>query len=112
MDAATVAQLGSGEPTVMHGEADTVEATKQGARRAAKTRIRTRIAHVGSEYRSDVTSGTCELCIAEWTARSRNIAVDARRKAAAHDEAPTSCRRGRGTGLARPGHRTGEAWAK
>ena len=32
MDAATVAQLGSGEPTVMHGEADTVQATKQGAR--------------------------------------------------------------------------------
>ena len=30
MDAATVAQLGSGEPTVMHGEADTVQATKQG----------------------------------------------------------------------------------
>ena len=32
MDAAPVAQLGSGEPTVMHGEADTVQATKQGAR--------------------------------------------------------------------------------
>jgi hypothetical protein len=28
MDAAMVAQLGSGEPTVMHGEADTVQATK------------------------------------------------------------------------------------
>lgn len=32
MDAATVAQLGSGEPTVMHGKVDTVQATKQGAR--------------------------------------------------------------------------------
>ena len=32
MDAATAAQLGSGETTVMHGEADTVQATKQGAR--------------------------------------------------------------------------------
>lgn len=32
MDAATVAQLGSGEPTVMHGEADTVQAMKEGAR--------------------------------------------------------------------------------
>lgn len=32
MDAATVAQLDSGEPTVMHGKADTVQATKQGAR--------------------------------------------------------------------------------
>ena len=106
--------------------------------------------HVGSEYRRDVTSGTCELCIAEWTARIRDITfefaatdgratwktvtqtlhvgpwndiwevwvnpfalskalphviltVDARRLAAAHDEAPTSCRRGRGTELARPG---------
>ena len=124
--------------------------TKQGARGAAKTRIRTRIAHVGSEYRRDVTSGTCELRIAEWTARIRGIpfefaatdgsatwktvtptlhvgrwngiwevrvnpfalskalrhvilTVDARRLAAAHDEAPTSCRRGRGIRLARPG---------
>lgn len=32
MDAATVAQLGPGGPTVMHGKADTVQATKQGAR--------------------------------------------------------------------------------
>lgn len=76
MDAATVAQLGSGEPTVMHGEADTVQAMKEGARGAAKTRIRTRIAHVGSEYRRDVTSGTCELCIAEGTACIRDITVE------------------------------------
>lgn len=48
MDAATVAQLGSGEPTVMHGEADTVQATKQGVGETAKTRFRARIAHVGS----------------------------------------------------------------
>lgn len=115
--------------------------------------------HVGSECRRDVTSGTCELCIAEWTARIRGITfefaatdgsatwktvtptlhvgpwndiwevrvnpfalskalphvtltVDARRLAAAHDEAPTSYRRGRGTGLARLGHRTGEAGAQ
>ena len=40
MDAATVAQLGSGEPTVMHGEADTVQATKQGVGETAKTRFR------------------------------------------------------------------------
>ena len=66
MDAATVTQLGSGEPTVMHGEADTVQAMKEGARGAAKTRIRTRIVHVGSEYRRDGTSVTCELCIAGW----------------------------------------------
>lgn len=76
---------------------------RQGAEEADKTRIRARIEHVGSEYRREVTSGTCELCIAEWTARIRDIAVDARRLAAAHDEAPTSCRRGRGAGLPRPG---------
>lgn len=76
MDAATVAQLGSGEPTVMHGEADTVQATKQGVGETAKTRFRARIAHVGSEYRRDVTSGTCELCIAEWTARIRDITFE------------------------------------
>ena len=69
---------------------------RRGAEKAGKTRLRARIAHVGSEYRRDVTSGTCELCIAEWTARIRDIT-------AAHDEAPTSCRRGRGTELARPG---------
>lgn len=38
-----------------------------------KTRIRARITHVGSEYRKDVTSGTCELCIADWSARIRDI---------------------------------------
>lgn len=76
MDAATVAQLGSGEPTVMHGEADTVQVTKQGVGETAKTWFRARIAHVGSEYRRDVTSGTCELCIAEWTARIRDITFE------------------------------------
>lgn len=105
--------------------------------------------HVGSEYRRDVTSGTCELCIAEGTACIRDITVEltdldtgatwktvaptlhvgpwndiwevrvnpfplakaphvvlivgARRHADADDEAPTSCRRGRGKGLSRPG---------
>ena len=34
-------------------------ATRQGARGAAKTQIRARITYVGSEYRKDVTSGTC-----------------------------------------------------
>ena len=84
MDGATVAELGSGEPTVMRDEVDIVQAakqgargaTQQGARRAAKTQIRARIVHVGSEYRRDVTSGTCELCIAEWTARVRDITVE------------------------------------
>ena len=38
---------------------------------AAQTRIRARIARVGSEYRKDVTSGTCELRITDWSARIR-----------------------------------------
>ena len=37
---------------------------------AAKTQIRMRITHVGSEYRKDITSGTCALCITDWVARS------------------------------------------
>ena len=31
---------------------------------------------MGGEYRRDVTSGTCELCIAEWTARIRDITFE------------------------------------
>lgn len=45
-------------------------ATRQGARGAAKTQIRSRITHVGSEYRKDVTSDTRKLCITDWAARS------------------------------------------
>ena len=36
--------------------------------RAAKTQIRARITHVGNECCKDVTSGSCELCIADWAA--------------------------------------------
>lgn len=36
----------------------------------AKTQIRVRITHVGSEYRKDITSGTCALCITDWVAPS------------------------------------------
>ena len=43
---------------------------------AAKTQIRSRITHVGSEYRRDVTSCTCELCIADWSARIRDISFE------------------------------------
>ena len=43
---------------------------------AAKTQIRSRITHVGSEYRRDVTSGICELCIADWSARIRDISFE------------------------------------
>lgn len=39
-------------------------------------RIRARITHVGSEYRKGVTSGTCELCIADWSARVRDITFE------------------------------------
>ena len=60
----------------MQQEAGQAKATRQGARGAAKTQIRARITHVGSEYRRDVTSGTCELCIAEWTARIRDITFE------------------------------------
>ena len=49
---------------------------QQRTRDAGKTRIRARIAHVGSEYRKDVTSGTCELCIAGWSARIRDISFE------------------------------------
>ena len=76
MDGATVAELGSGEPMVMRDEADMVQAAKQGPRGAAKMQIRARIVHVGSEYRRDVTSGTCELCITDWSARIRDITFE------------------------------------
>lgn len=152
MDAATVTQSGTGEPAVIQREADAMMATRQGGSVAGKTQIRARIEHVGSKYRRDVASGTCELCIAEWAVAVRDItfefaatdgsatwetvtptlhvgpwndiwevwvnpfalskvlrhvtlSVDAGRLADAHNEAPTSCRRGRGTGLARPGLR-------
>jgi len=39
---------------------------RRGAEIAGKTRIRTRIAHVGSEYRRVLTLDACELCIADW----------------------------------------------
>ena len=35
--------------------------------------IRPRIAKVGSAYRREVNSGTCELCFAEWTATIRDV---------------------------------------
>ena len=43
---------------------------------AAQTQIRARITHVGSEYRKAVTSGTCELCITDWSARIRDISFE------------------------------------
>ena len=43
---------------------------------AVKTQIRSRITHVGSEYRKAVTSGTCELCITDWSARIRDISFE------------------------------------
>lgn len=52
------------------------QATQQGAGVEGKTQIRARITHVGSEYRKEVTSGTCELCIADWSARIRDISFE------------------------------------
>lgn len=76
MGAAQVTQAGAGEATEMQQEAGQAKATRQGARGAAKTQIRARITHVGSEYRKAVTSGTCELCITDWSARIRDISFE------------------------------------
>lgn len=76
MNAAQVMQLSAGEVMEMRQEAGEAMATRQGVRGAAKTRIRARITHVGSEYRKAVTSGTCELCITDWSARIRDISFE------------------------------------
>ena len=76
MDAAQVTQLSVGEAMEMRQEAGEAMATRQGVRGAAKTQLRARITHVGSEYRKDVTSGTCELCITNWSARIRDISFE------------------------------------
>ena len=52
------------------------QAMQQGVGVDGKTQIRARITRVGSEYRKDVTSGTCELCIADWSARVRDISFE------------------------------------
>mgnify|MGYP001737267421 CR=1 FL=1 len=76
MDAAQVTQAGAGEAMEVQQEAGEAKATRQGARGAATTHIRARITHVGSEYRKAVTSGTCELCITDWSARIRDISFE------------------------------------
>ena len=76
MSAVQVAQAGVGEAVEMQQEAGEAKVTRQGTRGAAKMQIRARITHVGSEYRKDVTSGTCELCIADWSARIRDISFE------------------------------------
>lgn len=76
MNVAQVMQAGAGEATEIQQEAGEAMATWQGVRGAVKTRIHARITHVGSEYRKDVTSGTCELCIADWSARIRDISFE------------------------------------
>ena len=73
---AKVTQSGAGEAREMQKEASEAMATRQGVRGVTKTRIRARITHVGSEYRKDVTSGTCELCITDWSARIRDISFE------------------------------------
>ena len=76
MNAAKVTQSGSGETVEMQQEASKATATRQRVRGAAQTQIRARITHVGSEYRKTVTSGTCELCITDWSARIRDISFE------------------------------------
>ena len=76
MNAAQVTESGAGEATEMQQEAGEAMATRQGVCGAAKMQIRARITHVGSEYRKDVTSGTCELCITDWSARIRDISFE------------------------------------
>ena len=66
MNAAQVTELGVGEAAVI----------QQGAGVDGKAQIHARITHVGSEYRKDVTSGTCELCIADRSARIRDISFE------------------------------------
>ena len=55
---------------------NTAKAMQQGVGVGCKAQSRARITHVGSEYRKDVTSGTCELCIADWSARIRDISFE------------------------------------
>ena len=76
MNEAQVTDLGAGEATEMQQDASEATATQQGAGVDGKTQIRARITHVGSEYRKDVTSGTCELCIVDWSARIRDISFE------------------------------------
>lgn len=76
MNAVQVMQAGAGEAMEMQQEVSEAMAMRQGVRGAAKVRIRARITHVGSEYRKAVTSGTCELCITEWSARIRDISFE------------------------------------
>ena len=76
MSVAQVTELGAGEAMEVQQEEREANATRQGARGAAKTQIRACITHVGSEYRKAVTSGTCELCITDWSARIRDISFE------------------------------------
>lgn len=76
MNVAHVTQAGAGETTEIQQEVGEVMATRQGARGVATMQICARIKHVGSEYREAVTSGTCELCITDWSARIRDISFE------------------------------------
>ena len=76
MNAVQVTQVGAGAAMEIQQEAGEAMVTRRGARGEAKTQIRARITHVGSEYRKAVTSGTCELCITDWSARIRDISFE------------------------------------
>lgn len=76
MNEAKVTPLSDGEPMAMCEETGVAQVTQRKGVEAVKAQIHARITHVGSEYRKDVTSGTCELCIADWSARVRDISFE------------------------------------
>ena len=76
MNEAKVTPLGDGEPMAMCEETGVAQVTQRKGVEAVKAQVHARITHVGSEYRKDVTSGTCELCIADWSARIRDISFE------------------------------------
>lgn len=76
MNEAKVTPLGDGEPMAMCEETGVAQVTQRKGVEAVKAQVHARITHVGSEYRKDVTSGTCELCITDWRARIRDISFE------------------------------------
>ena len=76
MNEAQVTPLGDGELMAMCEETGVAQVMQRKGVEAVKAQVHARITHVGSEYRKDVTSGTCELCIADWSARIRDISFE------------------------------------
>ena len=79
MNEAKVTPLGDGEPMAMCEETGVAQVTQRKGVEAVKAQVHARITHVGSEYRKDVTSGTCKLCITDWVVPSSPSASSGRR---------------------------------